>query len=59
MRIDERMREAIVSSLKVEARNLNLVGDAFWAHVWAGVEAAAVKSGDLPRPKTTSRAKAS
>ena len=50
MKIDERMREAIVSSLKAEARGLGLEGDAFWTHIWTGVESVCVKSGDLPKP---------
>ena len=51
MNIDERTREAIVSNLKAEANKLDLTGDAFWAHVWHGVEAACIESGDLPRSR--------
>lgn len=47
--LDDRMREAIVDGLKAEANALCLTGDAFWLHVWAGIDAACRESGDLPR----------
>lgn len=58
MNLDERMREAIVGELKTEAHSLGLIGDAFWSHVWTGVEAACIESGDLPRPKPEAKASA-
>jgi len=52
-------RDAILSELKTEARKLGLEDDSdkFWTHVWKGVEAACIESGDLPRPRKR-RAKA-
>lgn len=51
MKLSEQMREALLESLKAEARVLTLSGDAYWSHVWSGVEAACIESGDLPRPR--------
>ena len=58
MNLDERTREAIAAELKAEAGRMGLSGDAFWSHVYAGVEKAAMESGDLPRPRTKKAAPA-